>query len=97
VINTMHEYFVPYGNGAVSPFVVGRLYNWKPTSSDFYVTDNEQEYSFDPKMNPVMLLKIKRISVDLVDVKVLTAQAEIVRIRVHELFYDDWKAITKWE
>jgi hypothetical protein len=84
----MHEYFVPYGNGAVSPFVVGRLYNWKPTSSHFY---------FDPKMNPVMLLKIKRISVDLVDVYVLTAQAEIDRIRVHEMFYDDWKAITKWE
>ena len=90
----MHEHNIPYGFDVDSPFVVGKLYNWKPTSSHFYVvTDNEQEYSFHPKMNPVMLLEIKRLNTDVVDVKVLTAQAEIGWIRVHELYYVDWKII----
>lgn len=89
----MHEHNIPYGFGVDSPFIVGKLYNWRPSSSHFYNADGNQEFSFHPKMNPVMCLEIKQLHSDVLDVRILTAQAEIAWVRVNDLFYDDWKII----
>lgn len=89
----MDEYFVPYGNRSINQFVVGKLYKWTPSSHSYYGTDHEQDFSYRPNMNPVMLLEVKHINKEVVEVKILTAQAEIAWIRVHELFCVDWKII----
>lgn len=93
----MHEHNIPYGFDVDSPFVVGKLYNWRPSSSHFY-NPEDREFSFHPKMNPVMCLEIKVckrfLHRDVLDVRILTAQAEIAWVRVNDLFYDDWTIIT---
>lgn len=90
----MDEYFVPYGNKSINQFVVGKLYLWTPSAHSYrYGTNHEQDFSYHFNMNPVMLLEVKHINKEVVEVKILTAQAEIAWVRVNDLFYDDWKII----